>query len=162
MTTRRRPQSSRRGGPRSRCRGCGTEIFWLTYVKADGTRGKLAPIDRAPAFNGNVEIDLGAETYRVVPLADAHAHQQACDAGGLPKLRLNHHASCTNLTYRRGHGRPRVPSADETEAQEAWERDAAPCPLVDVDVPAPRDEIALPAPGEYLIDPEEADGEPDE
>lgn len=44
----------------SRCGSCGAPVRWLRNV----TTGKLAPINAAPDGNGNIEI--GADTYRVV------------------------------------------------------------------------------------------------
>lgn len=162
MSTKRRPRRAHgRSGPRSSCRYCGTAIYWLTCIKVDGSRGSVAPIDVERAFNGNITIDLPAATYRVVPHAEAVAHREASDAGTPPTLHLNHFVTCTNLTYRKLRGRVHAPTPDEVEAEVAWETDAGPAVT---SPPAARvvDDIPIPRPGEFLVDPEEADGEPDE
>lgn len=164
MGTKRRPRSSgHRSGPRGRCRGCGADIYWLTCLKADGSRGAKAPIDMGPSFDGNIEVDVPAELYRVVPRDEAQAHRERCDAGVPPRLRKNHFASCTNVTYRRTHGRMRPLTPEELEAEAAWAADApAPVAGPPAEPVAVAPAIALPQPGEFLVDPEEADGDPDE
>lgn len=163
----RRPRSGPHRGPLGKCRGCGARVYWLTCLKHDGTLGGKAPIDVAPSFEGNITIDLPAERYSIVSKDDAALHRERCDAGAVPRLRVNHHVTCTNVTYRKARGRLHVPTGEEADAAAAWEADAvprelsAPRPAVDP-APAPASAIALPAPGEYLVDPEEADGEPDE
>lgn len=162
MGTKRRPRSTTQRGPRSRCRYCGGAIYWLTCIRADGSRGSKAPIDIEVAFNGNVEVDVAAELYRVVPKAEAEAHREASDAGTPPRLHLNHFVTCTNLTYRKLRGRVHAPTVEDVEDEKAWEADAA-GDAVPRETPLPPvDEIPLPRPGEFLVDPEEADGEPDE
>ena len=62
------------------CRSCHANIYWLT----NETTGKAAPIDVQPpkteAGAGNIEIDLGKRTYRVVgkQLGRHTSHFQTC------------------------------------------------------------------------------------
>ena len=58
------------------CRSCHGKIYWLK----NETTGKPAPIDAAPSGAGNIEIDLGKRTYRVVgkQLGRHTSHFQTC------------------------------------------------------------------------------------
>jgi hypothetical protein len=67
------------------CRSCPAEIVWL----ANERTGTPAPIDATPAHNGNVEVDLGAGTYRVL----GRQARELALAVGRP-LYANHFASC--------------------------------------------------------------------
>lgn len=61
---------------------CRADIFRL---KHEGT-GNIAPIDMEPVDGGNIEIDVEAGTYRIIPKDDRLAN---------PKPRhLNHWATC--------------------------------------------------------------------
>lgn len=67
------------------CRSCPAEIYWLENMNT----GKRAPIDARATHDGNIEIDLESESYRVlsgVELAEARAIGVA--------LHKNHFATC--------------------------------------------------------------------
>lgn len=74
------------------CRYCGAEIFWAK----SRTTEKPAPIDDVASDEGNIRIDLDAETYDVL----AGARLEAARSAG-EKLHTNHFATCTNPPKRR-------------------------------------------------------------
>ncbi len=64
------------------CGSCETPIYWLNHERT----GKPAPIEAEPSPTGNIDIDLEAKTYRVIP--------RAMLAVGHGPAHLNHFASC--------------------------------------------------------------------
>lgn len=76
------------------CRSCGAKIYWL---KNDKT-GKPAPIDAAPSVGGNIEIDLAAQTYRVV------GKPELLRTPGYPHRHTNHFQTCISANVWRRHG----------------------------------------------------------
>lgn len=69
------------------CRDCNAEIIWLKHER---TR-KLAPIEADTAWGGNIEMDLGAGTYRLVKVEGRH------------KGHRSHFMNCPAAAQRRAH-----------------------------------------------------------
>jgi hypothetical protein len=67
------------------CRSCQAPILWLDSA----TTGKPAPIDAAPALNGNIRVDVVHGCYFVVTGED---RQAAIRHGG--PLHTNHFVTC--------------------------------------------------------------------
>jgi hypothetical protein len=66
------------------CKYCGADVLWL---KHDRTH-KPAPIDAAPAPNGNIRISRELGLYRIADEGDRKQGRE---------LHLNHHATCPNV-----------------------------------------------------------------
>jgi hypothetical protein len=66
------------------CRTCRAPVMWLDNV----TTGKRAPIDASPATDGNIVVDTGTGTYRVLP------ELERAGACGQTPLHLNHFVTC--------------------------------------------------------------------
>lgn len=74
------------------CGSCGAPVWWLTNTKT----GKRAPIDVYPVLMGNIAVDLGRGTYRVLK---APERKEQRGMGRL--LCTSHFATCTHAAEHR-------------------------------------------------------------
>ncbi|HET8906727.1 MAG TPA: hypothetical protein VFN11_07160 [Ktedonobacterales bacterium] len=81
------------------CRSCSANVYWL---KNDKT-GKIAPIGAMATEAGNIEIDVGKQTYRVV--------------GKQPGRHTNHFVTCPSRDIWKRHGGSGMRGPRERENQ---------------------------------------------
>ncbi len=63
---------------------CRAHVFWLKHERT----GKTAPIDVEPTDRGNIEVNLEAGTYRIVP------EPERAERRGSDSLFMNHWVTC--------------------------------------------------------------------